>query len=140
MGPDEFTKNPTVNVRIDYQDSISPPWYGTNGRAANLVCLSLGATCTQASDAVSGVAGGFTWNWGDNTAGGSGATAAHTFTAPGTYQVVASGTDGAGNFGTGTKVITVQPASTGGGTGAGTGTVSSPSSRAAGPSPRARRS
>jgi hypothetical protein len=44
------------------------------------------------------------------------------FTAPGTYQVAASGTDGAGNFGTGTKVITVQPASTGGGTGAGTGT------------------
>jgi hypothetical protein len=46
------------------------------------------------------------------------------FTAPGTYQVAASGTDGAGNFGTGTKVITVQPASTGGGTGTGTGTGS----------------
>jgi plastocyanin len=214
-GTDEFTKNPTVNVRIDYQDSISPPWNGTNGRAANLVCFSLGSQCTptaydpncsvpaawatttymtcgatltadgkwyacarssdraipdrkdwsnansneanvsdtacgwitldrvgpnvtvsassetvkvgelvtfgaQASDTVSGVAGGFTWNWGDNTAGGSGPSAAHTFTAPGTYQVAASGTDGAGNLGTGTKVITVQPAGTGGGTG-GTG-------------------
>jgi hypothetical protein len=99
MGPDEFTKNLTVNVRIDYQDSISPPWYGTNGRAANFVCLSL-------RDLHAGQRRGLR----------------RGFTAPGTYQVAASGTDGAGNFGTGTKVITVQPASTGGGTGAGTGT------------------
>lgn len=208
-GTDEYTKNPVVNVRIDYQDSISPPWSGTNGRAANLVCFSQNAGCTptnydancsvpaawstttymtcqatlpadgkwyacartsdraipdrrdwsnansneanisdtscgwitldragpdvtvsasattvkvgelvnfsaQASDAVTGVSGSFSWNWGDNTQGGAGATAAHTFTQPGTYQVAATGTDGAGNPGTGTKVITVQAA--GGGT------------------------
>ncbi|MEA2292248.1 MAG: hypothetical protein QOF17_1271 [Solirubrobacteraceae bacterium] len=210
-GADEYTKNPVVSVRIDYQDSISPPWYGTNNRAANLVCFSSSTTCAptaydencsvpaswstttymtcnatlpsdgkwyacartsdraipdrkdwgnansneanvsdvscgwitldrvgpnvtvsasattvkvgdlvtfgaQAADAVSGVAGGISWNWGDNTAGGSGATAAHTFTQPGTYQVAATGTDAVGNPGTGTKVITVQPASGGGGT------------------------
>jgi plastocyanin len=208
-GSDEYTKNPVVNVRIDYQDSISPPWNGTNGRAANLVCFSQNTTCAptnydancsvpaswttttymtcnatlpsdgkwyacartsdraipdrkdwsnansneanvsdascgwitldrvgpnvsvsasattvkvgdlvqfsaQASDAVSGVSGGFAWSWGDNTAGGAGATAAHTFTQAGTYQVAATANDGVGNPGTGVKVITVEAA--GGGT------------------------
>jgi PKD repeat protein len=47
-GSDEFTKNPSVSVRIDYNDSISPPWNGADGRAANLVCFSQGATCTPA--------------------------------------------------------------------------------------------
>ena len=41
----------------------------------------------QATDATSGVAAQTAWTWGDNTAGGSGAAATHTFTQPGTYEV-----------------------------------------------------
>ena len=48
-GDDDFTKNPAVSVRIDYNDSISPPWIGADGRAANLVCFSKGATCAPAN-------------------------------------------------------------------------------------------
>jgi len=44
-GSDDYTKNPTVAVRIDYNDSISPPWAGANNTAANLVCFSANATC-----------------------------------------------------------------------------------------------
>jgi hypothetical protein len=70
----------------------------------------------QASDGVSGVAGGgYSWSFGDNTPGHTGATAAHTYTQTGTFQVSATANDGAGNAGTGTKTITVVPAATGGG-------------------------
>jgi PKD repeat protein len=61
----------------------------------------------QVSDATSGVAAGGTWTWGDNTAGGSGASASHTFTQAGTYEVKLAVADNAGNGATATKVITV---------------------------------
>jgi plastocyanin len=210
-GSDEFTKNPSVAVHIDYNDSISPPWNGADGRAANLVCFSQGATCApasydancsvpaawqrvttfdcgatlpsdgkwyacvrssdraipdmrdwskvnssqanvsdtacgwitldrtgptvtvdagattvkvgqlvsfsaQAADGVSGVKGDFAWTFGDNTAGANGPTTSHTYTQPGTYVVSATSADGAGNSGSGTKTITVEPLATGGGT------------------------
>jgi hypothetical protein len=216
-GTDEVTKNPNVAVKIQYSDSISPPWAGSDGRASNWVCFNLGATCNptaidpncsvpavwnrntefncnaqlpvdgkwyacarsadravpemadwsnalsgqanisdvacgyitldrvgptvtvsssattvpvgtlvnfsaQAADGVSGVAGGgYSWSFGDNTPGHTGATAAHTYTQTGTFQVGATANDGAGNPGTGTKTITVVPANTGGGGGGGTG-------------------
>ena len=215
-GDDEYTKNPAVNVRIDYNDSISPPWSGADGRAANQICFSQGATCTpsgynancsvtaawtrvtyflcgatlpsdgkwyacakasdraipdvrdwgsvnsnqanvsdaacgwitldragptvsvdasatsvkvgelvtlgaQAADAVSGVKGDFSWTFGDGTAGATGASTTHTYTQPGTYVVAATGSDGAGNSGTGTKTITVAPLSTPGDGGTGGG-------------------
>jgi plastocyanin len=70
----------------------------------------------QASDATSGLAGSFDWSFGDNTAGATGESANHTFTAPGTYAVRVKATDAAGNQGTATKTITVSPrATTGGG-------------------------
>jgi plastocyanin len=217
-GSDEFTKNPAVTVRIDYSDSISPPWYGADGHAANLVCFNKDAACTptaydancsvpaswtrvtsftcgatlpsdgkwyacarssdraiperrdwanansneanvsdaacgwitldraapamsvdastttvkagglvtlsaQVSDAVSGVAGGVSWTFGDNTGTATGASVTHTYTQPGTYVVAATGTDGAGNQGSATKTITVQPAGTTGGGGTGGGTT-----------------
>ncbi len=68
----------------------------------------------HAADATSGVAGQSSWSWGDNTAGGSGDSATHTFTQAGTFEVRLTVADNAGNSATATKVVTVTAA--GGGT------------------------
>ena len=75
---------------------------GTTVAAGDLVSFA-----AQASDATSGLSGQYAWTWGDNTAGGSGASATHTFTAPGTYQVSVRTTDAAGNEAVAVKTITV---------------------------------
>jgi hypothetical protein len=62
----------------------------------------------SASDA-SGVSGQFDWNFGDNTAPGSGASTSHTYTRPGTYVVSVTIKDNAGNAGHGRLTITVRP-------------------------------
>src|SRR5215210_7995821 len=69
----------------------------------------------QATDATSGVGPQSSWTWGDNTAGGQGAAASHTFTQAGTYEVRLTVADNAGNTATAAKVIAVQ-APAGGGT------------------------
>jgi hypothetical protein len=65
---------------------------------------------SQASDATSGVAGGVTWSFGDNTGGASGESVKHTFTQAGTYEVQVKTSDAAGNQGTATKEIIVSAA------------------------------
>jgi len=45
-GTDEYTKNPVLNLHIDYQDAISPPWFGSDGRASNWTCVTQGQPCT----------------------------------------------------------------------------------------------
>ena len=65
---------------------------------------------SQATDATSGVGAQSAWTWGDNTAGGSGASATHTFTQAGTYEVMLTVADNAGNQATATKTITVSAA------------------------------
>jgi PKD repeat protein len=82
----------------------------TSVKAGDLVTFE-----AQASDATSGVGGQSTWAWGDNTAGGSGASASHTFTQAGTYEVRLTVADNAGHTATASKVITVAASSTGGG-------------------------
>ena len=77
----------------------------------------------QATDATSGVGGQSTWTWGDNTAGGNGAAASHTFTQPGTYEVRLTVADNAGNTATAAKVITVTAPAGGGTTTPGGGTT-----------------
>jgi PKD repeat protein len=72
------------------------------------------AFTASAADATSGLAGTPTWSWGDNSAGGAGDTASHTYTQPGTYEVTLTVTDAAGNTGTAKKVVTVAAASGGG--------------------------
>ncbi|HWI74085.1 MAG TPA: PKD domain-containing protein [Baekduia sp.] len=66
-----------------------------------------------ATDATSGVSGAYDWDFGDNTAHGSGTAPTHTYTQAGTYVAKASTSDGAGNAGQGTVTITVTPASGG---------------------------
>jgi hypothetical protein len=64
------------------------------------------------------------WTWGDNTANGSGASATHTFTQAGTYEVRLTVADNAGNTAAATKVITVTAPAGGGTTTGGGGTTS----------------
>jgi len=94
--------------------------------AASATAVKVGDHVTfqaQATDATSGVGGQSAWTWGDNTAGGSGASATHTFTQAGTYAVKLSVADNAGNEGTATKTITVSAPSDGGTTPPGGGTT-----------------
>ena len=88
----------------------------TTVKAGDLVTFQ-----AQATDATSGVADQSSWTWGDNTAGGNGASASHTFTQTGTFEVRLTVADNAGNTATATKVITVTAPTTGG-----TGTPETP--------------
>jgi hypothetical protein len=72
----------------------------------------------SASDATSGVAGAGQWTWGDNTGGASGDAVTRTFTQPGTYEVVLTVTDAAGNSATAKKTMTVTAATAPAGGGA----------------------
>jgi len=45
-GTDEYTRDPKLNLRVDYQDAISPPWFGSDGRASNWTCVTQGQACT----------------------------------------------------------------------------------------------
>jgi plastocyanin len=98
-------------------DRVAPA-ASVNASATSVKVGDLVTFEAQATDATSGVAPGGTWTWGDNTAGGSGASASHTFTQAGTYEVKLSVADNAGNPATATKVITVAAGGTpsGGGT------------------------
>src|SRR3954447_13563524 len=51
------------------------------------------------SDAVFGISGPYSWDFGDNTPNKTGANITHTYGDPGTYHVELSGHDGAGNAG-----------------------------------------
>ena len=84
--------------------------------AASAKVGELVAFGSQASDATSGVAGGFEWSFGDNTGSASGESVNHTFTHAGTYEVKVKTSDAAGNQGVATKVVTVSAPATGGGT------------------------
>jgi len=45
-GSDTYTRNPVLNLRLGYEDATSPPWFGSNGRASNWTCVTLGQPCT----------------------------------------------------------------------------------------------
>ena len=94
---------------------------GTSVKVGDLVNFS-----AQSSDATSGTSGQYTWVFGDNTSNGAGPNASHTYTQAGTYEVRLTTSDGAGNAGEATKVITVNPPQTGGGTGGEGGTITKP--------------
>lgn len=99
-------------------DRVAPTVTATANRttvaAGELVSFTGGAT-----DAGSGPAGTYDWDFGDNTQHGAGATATHTYTQAGTYVARASTADRAGNTGQATTTITVTAPATppgGGGT------------------------
>jgi plastocyanin len=62
----------------------------------------------SASDAISGISGPYTWDFGDNTPSKQGANITHTYGDPGTYHVTLSGHDGAGNEGSASADLVVK--------------------------------
>lgn len=60
------------------------------------------------NDGVSGMAGPYTWDFGDNTPIKQGANITHTYTNPGTYHVTLTANDGAGNQGSGSVDVVVK--------------------------------
>jgi plastocyanin len=80
----------------------------------------------SSSDTLSGVAGPYAWDFGDNTPAKQGANITHTYGDPGTYHVTLSGHDGAGNEGTASVDIVVKKTQDGTG-GEGTVTPKPPS-------------
>jgi PKD repeat protein len=97
------------------------PTASITASATSVTVGDLVSFSSQASDATSGLAAGGSWTWGDNTAGAGGASATHTYTQAGTYEVKLAVADNAGNAATATRVITVA-ATSGGSTGGGTTT------------------
>jgi plastocyanin len=104
----------------------TPPSASITANATTVKVGDLVNFSAQSSDPISGTSGQYTWVFGDNTANGAGPTTSHTYTQPGTYAAKVSTTDGAGNTGEGTQVITVNPPATGGGTGGTGGTITPP--------------
>ena len=104
----------------------TPPSASITASATTVKVGDLVNFSAQSSDATSGTSGQYTWVFGDNTANGAGANTSHTYTQAGTYSAKVSTTDGAGNTGEGTQVITVNPPATGGGTGGTGGTITPP--------------
>ena len=46
-GTAEVTNDPNLQLRIDYQDATSPPWFSsTQGQASNWTCVTMGQPCT----------------------------------------------------------------------------------------------
>jgi plastocyanin len=134
-GPNQGARADQANRSGRVCDSIivdrTPPQATISPSATTVLTGDLVTFTAQASDAGSGLAGSFAWTWGDNTADGTGASASHSFTTAGTYEVKLTTKDAAGNETTATKVITVTPrpaTGTGGGTptGGGTGTGGKP--------------
>jgi PKD repeat protein len=91
--------------------TLAPSADHTTANAGQLVNFTAGGT-----DSGSGVnTSSYAWSFGDNTANVAGATATHTYTQAGTYQVTLTGQDNAGNSGSGHVTITVTAASSNGG-------------------------
>ncbi|HEX6459276.1 MAG TPA: PKD domain-containing protein, partial [Thermoleophilaceae bacterium] len=115
-GPNQSQSAEKANLSDAQCDSIvldrAAPAAAITASATSVEVGDLVSFQAQATDATSGVAAGTTWSWGDNTAGGSGAAATHTFTQAGSYEVRVTVADNAGNSGTATKVITVSAPST----------------------------
>jgi PKD repeat protein len=91
---------PTVDAQADHTTV-------TKGQVVNF--------SADASDALSGVSGGYSWSFGDNTDNDTGKNVTHTYTETGTFQAKVTTQDGAGNTGHGTVTITVKAPTDGGG-------------------------
>jgi plastocyanin len=113
----DVTANTCGYVTLDRH----PPTVTVTPATANVTTGTLVNFSTSATDDASGTSGSYDWDFGDNTAHGSGTNPSHTYTQPGTFQVKSTTSDGAGNHGQGTATITVTAPASGGNTGGSTG-------------------
>jgi hypothetical protein len=105
---DEVAVYPTAltatQVQRHYTDSANPvPTAAFTSSCQVLVC---DYDASSSSD-VNGVVAAYSWNFGDGSAPGSGATPSHTYAAAGTYPVVLTVTDNEGATDTVTHSVTV---------------------------------
>ncbi len=101
-----------ANRRLHLSEfDAAPPVFGAVGVPARAVAGQRVAMSGSASDTVSpGIA--ISWDFGDGSSA-DGEAVSHMFGAPGTYRVVVSASDGAGNSAVVTRTVTVGPATEG---------------------------
>ncbi len=92
----------TKSVTVSHADPVAAFTFNTDG---------LSATFTGSGTATDGAAiTGYSWNFGDGSVAGTGATPTHSFAAAGTFQVALTVSDDKGGTGTITKSVTVSHA------------------------------
>ncbi len=103
------TTGSNPNIRV----APNGPYIGSTGQVVNFggfaQTFNQGATIT-----------GYQWNFGDNTATGSGQFVSHTYTAAGSYTVTLTVTDSSGQSSSATTAATINGGTSGGGSGSGT--------------------
>jgi len=125
-GPDQFASATSNNANLSTASCDDV----TVDRAAPVV--TVGATPTAATageavafsatatDAISGIAGPYDWDFGDGTGASGSGSPVHAYGAPGTYEARVTATDQAGNQGSASVSVTVSAAPGGGPGGGGT--------------------
>jgi plastocyanin len=85
-----------------------PPTIGITASDTTPATGDLVTFSASGSDALSGISGPFTWDFGDNTASKQDSNITHTYGSPGTYHVQVTGHDGAGNEGSAAVDVVVK--------------------------------
>ena len=126
-GPNQFVNVNSANSNISNFQCSSilldrvPPQVSMSPSATTVTVGDLVNFSASATDGSSGLAGGYAWTFGDNTAGANGSSVSHTYTQIGTFQAKVTTQDAAGNVGTATRNIVVQAAGSGSGGGSSSG-------------------
>ncbi|WP_230116010.1 PKD domain-containing protein, partial [Microbacterium foliorum] len=95
-----------IGVSTQQVTALAPnvvPTAGFTSTASGLTAAVNGMTSTDTDGTITG----YSWNWGDGTAAGSGVTASHLYGAAGTYTVTLTATDDRGGQATTTADVVV---------------------------------
>jgi len=107
VAADDYFYVQTTNV--SYNITVNPNLGGSF--TASKTTVDAGQSITFTATAVNGTpAYGYSWNFGDGTAAGSGASVSHAFSVSGSHKVVLTLTDSGGGLITKNVSVTVNPA------------------------------
>jgi hypothetical protein len=99
-----------ANLSLKTCDSITLDRTKPSLSIAGTTTSGIGQTVSlsaQAADSTSGLTGAYSWSWGDGSPASTGAAPAHSYSAPGTYQVTVTTHDNAGNESSSTRAVTI---------------------------------